>query len=138
MNKAVLAIRDLRSQLEALEKRLGSAAESKPVATAAADLRKKISAIEEELIQVNSKATEDELNYPVRLNSKLGYVNNAVDSADAAPTESEAAVFTQLDQQLEAQLGKWREAVSKDIPALNEAMRSANIPQVAVSTAKPN
>jgi photosystem II stability/assembly factor-like uncharacterized protein len=138
MNKAILAIRDLRTQLETLEKRLGSAAETKPVATAAADLRKKISAIEEELIQVNSKATEDELNYPVKLNSKLGYVNNAVDSADAAPTESEAAVFTQLDQQLEAQLGKWREAVAKDVPALNDAMRTANIPQVAVSTPKPN
>jgi hypothetical protein len=138
MNKAILAIRDLRTQLEALEKRLGSATETKPVATAAADLRKKITAIEEELIQVNSKATEDELNYPVKLNSKLGYVNNAVDSADAAPTASETAVFTQLDQQLEAQLGKWREAVSKDVPTLNDAMRTASIPQIAVSTPKPN
>jgi hypothetical protein len=138
MNKAVLAIRDLRTQLEALEKRLGSAAETKPVAIAAADLHKKVTAIEEELIQVNSKATEDELNFPVRLNSKLGYVNNAVDSADAAPTPSESAVFTQLDQQLEAQLTKWRDAVSKDVPALNDAMRTANIPQVEVSTPKPN
>jgi photosystem II stability/assembly factor-like uncharacterized protein len=138
MNKAILAIRDLQAQLQALEKRLASSIETKPVASAAADLRKKISAIEQELIQVNSKATEDELNFPTRLNSKLGYLHNAVDSADTAPTESEAAVFTQLDQQLEAQLTKWREAVSKDVPALNEAMRSANIPQVAVSTPKPN
>src|SRR5206468_10480969 len=87
MNKSILAIRDLRGQLQALEKRLGSSDPANPVVAAAGDLRKKISAIEEELIQVNSKASEDELNYPTKLNSKLGYLQNAVDSADAPPTE---------------------------------------------------
>src|SRR5256885_12230763 len=109
MNKAILAIRDLRTQLQALEKRLGSSDPAKPVVAAATDLRKKISSIEEELIQVNSKASEDELNYPTKLNSKLGYLQNAIDSADAQPTEAELGVYAELDQQLETQLAKWRE-----------------------------
>ena len=138
MNKAILAIRDLRTQLQALEKRLGSNEPAKPVASAAADLRKKISAIEEELIQVNSKASEDELNYPTKLNSKIGYLQNAVDSADAQPTEAELGVYAELDRQLEVQLVKWRDVLSKDVPALNDTMQKNNVPLIAPSAAKAN
>jgi hypothetical protein len=138
MNKAIMAIRDLRVQLQALEKRLGSTEPAKTVVSAAADLRKKISAIEEELIQVNSKASEDELNYPTKLNSKLGYLQNAVDSADAQPTQAELGVYAELDLQLESQLAKWREVLSKDVPALNDTMQKNNVPLIAPSAAKAN
>ncbi len=138
MNKAILAIRDLRGQLQALEKRLGSGDSAKRVVTDAADLRKKISAIEEELIQVNSKASEDELNYPTKLNSKLGYLQNAVDSADAQPTAAELGVYSELDLQLESQLAKWREVLAKDVPALNDTMQKNNVPLIAPSAAKAN
>ncbi len=138
MNKAILAIRDLRGQLQALEKRIGPSESAKPAITAAADLRKKIGAIEEELIQVNSKASEDELNYPTKLNSKLGYLQNAVDSADAPPTEGELGVYSELDLQLESQLAKWREVLSKDVPALNDTMQKNSVPLIAPSAAKAN
>jgi hypothetical protein len=81
---------------------------------------------------VDAKASEDELNYPTKLNSKLGYLSVAVDSADTAPTEAETAVFAELDQQLEAQLAKWREVTTKDVPALNTSLRSADVPMVSV------
>ncbi len=131
MNKAVLGIRDLRAQLQALEKRIGSEDASKSLVATSADLRKKISAIEEVLVQVNSKSSEDQANYPTMLNSKFALLQNLVDSADAAPTAAEAAVFADLDQRLETQLAKWREALSKDLVALNEAMRKNNVPFVA-------
>ena len=137
MNKAILAIRDLRVQLLALEKRLGGREETKSVAAASSNLRKTTSDIEQELIQVNAKATEDEANYPVKLTSKFGYLNRVVDSADAAPTSAEEAVFAKLDQQLETHLAKWRELLAKDIPALNDEMRKNNIPLVAASAATP-
>jgi photosystem II stability/assembly factor-like uncharacterized protein len=133
MNKAILGIRDLRAQLQALEKRLGSGDDAKPVVSSSADLRKKIGAIEDELIQVNAKSSEDEANYPTRLNSKFGYLQEVTDSADAQPTEGELGVFADLDQRLEAQLGKWRDVLSKDVVALNDAMRKNNIPLVAPS-----
>ena len=136
MDKAILAIRDLRSQLLALEKRLGADAKkseaNKSLIEQCSTLRKKISAIENDLINVDAKASEDELNYPTKLNSKLGYLSVAVDSADTAPTEAETAVFAELDQQLEAQLAKWREVTTKDVPALNTSLRSADVPMVSV------
>jgi HAMP domain-containing protein len=139
LNKTVIAIRDLRQQLQALEKRLGPVQAAKndpsdpphPVVTASADLRKKIAAIEEELIQVNGKSTEDFANYPTKLESKFAYLQNVTDSADTAPTAAEEAVFAELDQRLEAQLVKWRDVLSKDVVALNDTMRKNNVALIA-------
>jgi hypothetical protein len=98
-----------------------------------------MSAIEEELVQVNGKSTEDFANFPVKLDSKLGALQNLVDSADTPPTAAELAVFAGLDQQLEAQLTKWREVLSKDLPAINDAMQKHNVPLIAPSApAKTN
>src|SRR5262249_51776232 len=136
MNKAIVQLRDLRTQLEALEKRVGGAEQSKAIAQSAAELRKKITAIEEALIQVNASAQEDEANYPTMLNSKLGYLTGVIDSADTAPTDAERAVFAMLDQQLETQLGSWKELLAKDLTALNESMRNAGVPSVAPAEIK--
>jgi hypothetical protein len=136
MNRAILGIRDLRTQLQSLEKRLGAKEETKTVTGSGAELRKKIAAIEEELIQVHATAQEDEANYPTKLNSKLGYLTGVVDSADAAPTEAELAVFVALDKQVEAQLATWRDVLAKDLPALNDSMRKASIPSVAPAETK--
>ena len=136
MNRAILGIRDLRNQLQSLEKRLGAKEENKTVSGSGAELRKKIAAIEEELIQVHATAQEDEANYPTKLNSKLGYLTGVVDSADTAPTEAELAVFAALDKQVEAQLASWRDVLAKDLPALNDSMRKSNIPSVAPAETK--
>ena len=133
LNKAVVGIRDLRAQLLAIERRVSSNESTKGVARSAADLRKKLAALEEQLIQVNAKATEDEANYPTMLNSKLSYLNAVVDSADTAPTAAERSVFEELDRQLELQLAVWREVLVKDVPALNEAMQRNNVPLVGVA-----
>ena len=137
MNRTILSIRDLRTQLQALENRLVPPGAAKsdaknPLVEQSAALRKKISAIEDELINSSATASEDELHYPTKLNSKFGYLDDAVDSADATPTAGELAVFAELDGQLETQLVKWNEVKSKDLPALNDALRAGNIPLVAV------
>jgi hypothetical protein len=141
MNKAILALRDLRTQLTALEKRLtpveavklDAKAEAKnPLIEQSTALRKKLGTIEDELINANATASEDELHFPTKLNSKLGYLNDAVDSADAAPTAGELGVFEELNAQLEAQLAKWKDVTGKDLPAFNEALRAANTAVVAV------
>lgn len=133
LNHAILSFRDLRTQLVALEKRLGGQAEKKSLAKSAEDLRKKLTELEEQLIQVKATASEDEANYPTMLNSKLSYLNAVADSADTAPTPAEEAVFAKLNQELDVQLTSWREVQSKEVRALNEALAKANVTPVGVS-----
>ncbi len=133
MNDAILQIRDLRTQLQALRKRLARDLAAKSVLASTEELDKKMTPIEEEMIQVKTKASEDELNYPTKLNSKLAYLQGAVDSADTAPTQACYELFEELNKQLGGHLARWSEIVAKDLPALNELMRKENIPQVGVA-----
>ena len=133
MNRAILAIRDLRVQLNLVEKRWGAKEDAKPVIEQSKALRKKIGAIEDEMIQVNSKASEDELNYPTKMNSWLGYLQAAVDSADTAPTEGEIGVFEFLNQKLDLQLAAWHAVLTTDVPAINDSMRKNGIALISAA-----
>ncbi len=131
LNHAILNLRDLRTQLVALEKRLGKG-ENKSLANSSSDLRKRLGPLEDQFIQVNATASEDEANYPTMLNSKLSYLNAVSDSADTAPTPAEEAVFDKLSKDLDAQLATWREIQAKDVRALNETLVKASIMPVGV------
>jgi len=135
--EAVNQIRALRAQLESLRKRLASNAQYKPIATAAEQLGKKMTSVEEALIQAKSKSSEDPLNYPIRLSEKLMALHGTVESADAAPTQQSYEVFQELSGKVEGQLAQWREIVSKDLAALNEMMRKENVPVLSVAPAAP-
>jgi hypothetical protein len=109
-------------------KRVGDNDPGKKIRAAAEELDKKMKPVEEELLQVKSKAVEDPLNYPIKLNNRLAALAGAVASADAAPTAQEYAVFEMLDAQLSAQLKIWDELKTKDVIALNDLVRDAGIP----------
>jgi hypothetical protein len=59
-----------------------------------------------------------------------------VDNPDKVNTQSEIAVYADLDKQVDPHLLHFREVLSKDLPALNEAMRKANVPSVAPAATK--
>src|SRR5437867_1580053 len=58
-----------------------------------------------------------------RLNVALNTLLSSVDAADAAPTPSQASMFTQINSALEAQLSAWNEMKAKQVPALNRKLR---------------
>ncbi len=136
-HEAVNQVRSVRSQIQALKKRLAEDASAKPVLDAADALNKKMSAVEEKIIQPKSKSNEDPLNYPIQTADQLVALQSTVESADFAPTAQSYAVFEELDGRLETHLAAWREIQAKDLSALNELIRNNNIPAIAPSAEKP-
>jgi photosystem II stability/assembly factor-like uncharacterized protein len=132
LSDTVNQIRSLRSQLETLRKRLAGNAEHKPITSAAEDLNKKMTAVEEALLQVKSKSFEDSLNYPNRLFEKLVALRGTVESADGPPTQQAGEVLEELSRKVEEQVARWRELETKDLAALNEMVRKENIPMLWV------
>jgi photosystem II stability/assembly factor-like uncharacterized protein len=65
-----------------------------------------------------------------RLNGGLNSLLAAVDSADAAPTTQEAAVFAEVQRALDEQLGRWAEIESSDLPALNKDLKQAGVAEI--------
>ncbi|PYP82340.1 MAG: glycosyl hydrolase, partial [Candidatus Angelobacter sp. Gp1-AA117] len=128
-------IRDIRTQINALNKRLEGTPNAKAVADAGKQLDKKMTEVEEALIQTKARSNQDVLNYPIRLNNQLVALGGVVSSADAAPTQASYDVFEMLSKQLDVQLAKWKQIVSADIPAYNEVVRKQEVPAIILPKA---
>jgi photosystem II stability/assembly factor-like uncharacterized protein len=134
---AIRQIRDIRMQMTALNRRLEE--EKNPNAKAIADagkaLDKKMTAVEEALIQTKSKSGQDVLNYPIRLNNLLVALGGVVSSADAAPTKQDYEMYDDLSKQTDDQLAKWNDIVNNDLPTYNQLAQQKGIPVVGLSPA---
>jgi photosystem II stability/assembly factor-like uncharacterized protein len=128
-------IRDIRAQITALNKRLEGQPQAQAVAEAGKQLDKKMTEVEEVLIQTKAKSNQDVLNYPIRLNNYLVALGGVVSSADGMPTQASYDVFATLSKQLDEQLVKWKEILNTGVPAYNDAVQKQSVP--AIILAKP-
>ncbi|HEY2804528.1 MAG TPA: glycosyl hydrolase [Gemmatimonadales bacterium] len=133
-NGAVVRIRGLKGQLDQVIARLdsGSVAGAPAIRARADSLRRKLTAVEEQLYQTRNRSSQDPLNFPIRLNNRIAALSGVVASADARPTDQASAVFDQLSRELQVQLGLLRTIMEGDVPAFNALVRSANIPALMV------
>jgi photosystem II stability/assembly factor-like uncharacterized protein len=129
----IIEIRDLRDQINTLNKRLGDDPKQKQVVDAGKALDKKMTEIEEVLIQTKAKSGQDVLNFPVRLNNDLVALGGVVGSADTAPTQQSYEVYDLLSQRLSEQLAKWNQIVSTDVPAYNNLVRQQEVPAIKIT-----
>jgi photosystem II stability/assembly factor-like uncharacterized protein len=129
---AVVRIRDLKEQLEAISQRLRDMAGTEAIRQRADTMRRRLSAIEEEIYQVRNRSSQDPLNYPIRLNNRLAALASVVASADARPTDQSYAVFEELSRLLQAQLDRLREMVEADVPAFNALVRERDVPVLSL------
>jgi photosystem II stability/assembly factor-like uncharacterized protein len=136
-NAAVLEIRDVRAQIKALDKRLEADEAAQPIRDAAKDLDKKMTEVEEQLTQTKATASEDMLNYPVELDSRLAYLQNAVDSADTAPTKGELDLASLMEKSVDEVVAQWNDLKEKDLAALNDLIAKDNIPAIGVTAKAP-
>jgi hypothetical protein len=131
LHRAVNQIRGSRAEIARLHE-VSSGFGSTTYVAASAGFERKMVAIEEQLIQVNMKASEDNLRYPNRLNEQYDTFSATVDGDDVRPTQSQQQVFTELHQRLGDQLAKWKSLTDADLPALNDQLQHAGMERIAV------
>jgi len=141
--EAVQQVRSLRSQLKALAS--GPYANSATsnlaltaVAKAAAELEAKAAPIEGQAGGYGARYLSTPVGRSLaRLNSGFNALVTALDTADAAPTTQQVAMFGELDKALEEQLSAWAELKAKDIPALNKQLKKAGQPPIDLQKPAP-
>jgi photosystem II stability/assembly factor-like uncharacterized protein len=131
-NEGVVKIRAMRQQLEAYANR-----DNKRVADAAKALIAKLTTIEEGLYQTKNRASEDPLNFPIKLNNKLAYVMGVVESSDNAPTAQSYSVYEELATSANAQIKSLNTVLTTDLASFNKLIHDQNVPAV-VAPATPN
>ncbi len=137
-NEAIIRIRDVRKQIDELTARLKSAGDtpkSKLVIDRAKALSGELTNIEEALYQTKNKASEDPLNFPIRLNNKLAALLADVEQADTQPTASQQQVYEDLATSINAQIKKFTQVMDSGVPAFNKFVREQDIPAIAVKAA---
>jgi photosystem II stability/assembly factor-like uncharacterized protein len=126
-------IREVRGQLHVLNGRLENDARFKAISTASGDLDKKMTPVEEQLLQVKAKSSEATLNFPVLIDERLHGLGGAVGSADAAPTQQEYQAFQDLSAQAAPLIAQWKQIKSADLVALNETMKKESVPVIYIA-----
>jgi photosystem II stability/assembly factor-like uncharacterized protein len=130
-NEGVIRIREIRKQLEDYTHR-----DDKRVADAAKALTQKLTAVEEELYQTKNRASEDPLNFPIKLNNKLAHVLGVVESSDNPPTQQSYMVYEDVATRVNAQLKTLDTVLTTDLAAFNKLIHDANVPAIEAPAAK--
>jgi hypothetical protein len=132
LHRAVNQIRGLRGDLRTLEKWTAVGSPNSEVIAAAKALDQKMTPVEASLMQVKMKSSENNLRYPNMLNEQYATFNDLIQGVDQSPTAQQLQVYDDLHQRLSAQLAKWRQIQTTDVPALNDLMRKNGEPTLSV------
>jgi hypothetical protein len=124
-NEGVIRIREIRKQLDPY-----AARSDKRVSDAAKALVEKMTAVEEELYQTKNRASEDPLNYPIKLNNKLAHVLGVVSNSETQPTQQSYMVYEDLATRANGELKKLDGLLTTDLAAFNKLLHDANVPAV--------
>jgi len=103
-----------------------------------AALREDASGIDDKLIEVEkqvyqvllSGTGQDRVRWPAKVYGRLTYLAGGAATADFRPTDQDAEVHAILVERLERALADLEAILSDDLPALNERLRAANLPNV--------
>ena len=131
-HKAIKRLRDVRSQIDALSKRLAGKDEYKELIEKGKSLVKKMTEVEKRLYQTKNRASQDPLNFPIRLNNRLSALVSVVSSGDNPPTDQAYKVRDELTALIDAEVQKLNEAMEEGIAEFNAAVKEADIPAVFV------
>jgi photosystem II stability/assembly factor-like uncharacterized protein len=129
-HNAIKQIRRVRDQVDGWQKRSAGTDKGEQIAEAAKNFKEHLTNIEEALIQVKAKSSQDTLNFPIKLNAKIASLSRMVSGATAAPTQQAVETFEELAKQVDARLSELTELLGFEGAAFNRIVQEANIPAV--------
>ena len=128
-NDAVKAIRDVRTGVDDRRGKVPEEVRSTFEQHATA-LLPEIASVEDSIYQTKSRSGQDPLNYPIRLNNKIGALMGVAASTDGRPTRQTYEVFDELSGELDVQLTRLRQALTAHLDPINALLAAAKLPQI--------
>ena len=127
---AINMIRNMRRQIDDWQQRTRDQKDYEALWNEGNELKEKLTAVENELIQPKAKSRQDTLNFPARLNAKLAALSGTVASADAAPTQQQYELFEDLVARIDLQLKRFQEIIDVDVAVFNRLIRQLDVPTI--------
>ncbi|MFN1835634.1 VPS10 domain-containing protein [Balneola sp. MJW-20] len=124
-HKAINHIRELRDEISDM---LSAAGDNEEAQAIAKEIRTALSEIENELMQTKAEATQDVLNYPIKLNNKLAALKSTVATGYGRPTDQQYAVFEELAGKVDEQLKRFNEILEGRLGEFKGEVESPVVP----------
>jgi hypothetical protein len=84
--------------------------------------------VEDSLYQTKNRSGQDPLNYPIRLNNRIGALMGVVGSADGRPTQQSYDVYKVVaGRSFTRELTKLRKLMGDNLPKINAMLRAAGL-----------
>nr|WP_148232153.1 glycosyl hydrolase [Maribacter sp. HTCC2170] len=126
-HKSIEKIRKITKQLDAFSKQYKDNDQTKELVEKAKKMKESLGTVEKALYQTKNRSGQDPLNFPIRLNNKLGHLNSLVAIDDFPPTEQDIVVKDELTGQIDNQLKAFDEVVSKELKEFNDAFNELKL-----------
>ncbi len=129
VHATVRQINDVRSQIRAIQPRVADAPE---LARALEAADRRADDILNVLFEPNAKAGVDLLNYPMRLNVRIAYLEDEIDFGDGAPTTQFRQMAAEYRAAFDIERGRWKALTQTDVPAINRQLAARGLPSIAI------
>lgn len=136
VHTAVLAARDLRTQIQEWVSRAEGLKGREALAGAARELGSELDRIEDELVQWRAQAYEDVFHFPVRLNNQIATIADLTNMADAAPTRQAKELFTEMRARAEQQLARLEEIKKGGVSMFSDALKKYGVPPITIGNGR--
>ena len=128
----IQTIRTLCKQVEDWERKTKGQEHADAVKEVGKQVKEKLAALEEDLIQTKAKTRQDTLNHPVKFNAHLAFLGMVVSSADAAPTIQSREVFAELVARFDGYQKRLQEIVETEVATFNARLRDLQVPALVL------
>lgn len=126
-NQAVIDIRKIRNQLKDV---LVKVEDNDGLKNMADSIINDMSTVEKALYQTKNESRQDPLNFPIKLNNKVGHLGSLMGLGDFRPTDQARAFFNEVSVAIDEQI-ELLDKIKKDrIPAFNKMVYDSKIDAV--------
>ncbi len=122
--KALKGIKEIRTQVQVLQKKTKDSSFQKQSESLLASLK----TIEEALHQTKAKSGQDVLNFPIRLDDKIAGVFESAAAGYVAPTKQVKETYIAIQLQVDEQLKMYETIKKEGVKALNDTVHKLMIP----------
>ena len=126
IHKALKNVKKVREKIGELKKTLDKEAH-KELLEFASNISKEVTKIENNLYQTKSKSRQDPLNFPIKLNNKLGHLNSLTSIGNYKPTDQAIAFKNEITKEIDEELAALYTIFNKDIKELNKRVKESAV-----------
>jgi len=127
IHKALKNVTKVKTQIKQLKKSITDKNKHKELLDFASNISTKVTVIEKKLYQTKSKSNQDPLNFPIRLNNKLGHLNSLSSIGNFKPTDQAVAFKNEITAQIDKELADLYKIFNTDVKELNKKVKESTV-----------